>query len=54
MENQDRPHLLGLIYYSFRIMIAIGFFLAAVMAVSVLQWLRGKCRRRILLNSAGF
>ncbi len=39
---QDRPHLLGLIYYSFRIMIAIGFFLAAVMAVSVLQWLRGK------------
>lgn len=42
---QDRPHLLGLVYYSFRIMIAIGFFLAAVMAVSVLQWLRGKLSR---------
>jgi len=41
-QPQDRPHLVGLIYYSFRIMIAIGFFLAAVMAVSVLQWLRGK------------
>lgn len=41
-KPQDRPHLLGLIYYSFRIMIAIGFFLAAVMAISVLQWLRGK------------
>jgi len=41
-KPQDRPHLLGLVYYSFRIMIAIGFFLAAVMAVSVLQWLRGK------------
>lgn len=41
-QPQDRPHLLGLIYYSFRIMIAIGFFLAAVMAVSVWQWLRGK------------
>jgi len=32
-KPQDRPHLLGF-YYSFRIMIAIGFFLA-VMAVSL-------------------
>jgi cytochrome d ubiquinol oxidase subunit I len=39
---EDRPHMLGLIYYSFRIMIAIGFFLAGLMLVSVLQWLRGK------------
>jgi cytochrome bd ubiquinol oxidase subunit I len=40
--SEDRPHLVGLIYYSFRTMIAIGFFLAALMAVSTLQWLRGK------------
>jgi cytochrome bd ubiquinol oxidase subunit I len=39
---EDRPHQVGLIYYSFRIMIAIGMFFAALMAVSTLQWLRGK------------
>jgi len=39
---EDRPHLIGLIYYAFRIMIAIGVFLAALMALTVLQWLRGK------------
>ncbi len=38
----DRPHQIGLIYYAFRIMIAIGFFLAALMLWSVWQWLRGK------------
>jgi cytochrome d ubiquinol oxidase subunit I len=38
----DRPHLLALIYYSFRTMIAIGFFLAGLMLWSTLQWLRGK------------
>jgi cytochrome bd ubiquinol oxidase subunit I len=32
----------GLIYYSFRIMIAIGFFLAAVMLWSTWQWYRGE------------
>ncbi|MBV8883369.1 MAG: cytochrome ubiquinol oxidase subunit I, partial [Chroococcidiopsidaceae cyanobacterium CP_BM_RX_35] len=31
-----------LIYYSFRTMIGIGFFLAWLMLLSVLQWLRGK------------
>ncbi len=41
-KPEDRPHLLGLIYYSFRIMIAIGFFFAGLMLLSVLQWLRGK------------
>jgi cytochrome bd ubiquinol oxidase subunit I len=41
-QPQDRPHLVGLIYYSFRTMIAIGFFLAGLMLVSTLQWLRGK------------
>ena len=38
----DRPHQIGLVYYSFRTMIAIGFFLAGLMAISALQWLRGK------------
>jgi cytochrome bd ubiquinol oxidase subunit I len=41
-KPEDRPHLVGLIYYAFRIMIAIGFFLAALMGISTLQWLRGK------------
>ncbi|HEY9767814.1 MAG TPA: cytochrome ubiquinol oxidase subunit I [Coleofasciculaceae cyanobacterium] len=39
---EDRPHQIGLIYYALRIMIAIGFMLAGLMAVTTLQWLRGK------------
>jgi cytochrome d ubiquinol oxidase subunit I len=39
---EDRPHQIGLVYYAFRIMIAIGFMLAGLMAITVLQWLRGK------------
>lgn len=39
---EDRPHQIGLIYYAFRIMIAIGFILAGLMAVTTLEWLRGK------------
>ena len=39
---EDRPHQIGLIYYAFRIMIAIGFFLAALMLWSTWQWWRGK------------
>ncbi len=39
---EDRPRMVGLIYYSFRIMSGIGFFLAGLMLVSVMQWLRGK------------
>lgn len=38
----DRPHLVGLIYYAFRMMSAIGVFFAGLMGISVLQWLRGK------------
>lgn len=41
-QPENRPHRVGLIYYSFRIMVAIGLFFAALMAVSALQWLRGK------------
>jgi cytochrome d ubiquinol oxidase subunit I len=38
----NRPHMVGLIYYSFRIMVGIGLFLAALMAVTIVQWLRGQ------------
>lgn len=41
-KPEDRPHMIGLIYYAFRTMIAIGFFFAGLMLLSVLQWLRGK------------
>ncbi len=41
-KPNDRPRMVGLIYYSFRIMSGIGFFLAGLMGVSVIQWLRGK------------
>ncbi|ASC74220.1 Cytochrome bd-II ubiquinol oxidase subunit 1 [Halomicronema hongdechloris C2206] len=39
---EDRPHQLGLIYYSFRTMVGIGFFLAGLMLITTLQWVRGK------------
>lgn len=38
----DRPKMVGLIYYSFRTMIAIGFFLAGLALFSVFRWWRGK------------
>jgi cytochrome d ubiquinol oxidase subunit I len=38
----DRPRMVGLIYYAFRIMSGIGFFLAGLMLLSVVQWRRGK------------
>ncbi|WP_419546750.1 cytochrome ubiquinol oxidase subunit I [Microcystis sp.] len=41
-KYEDRPHMVGLIYYSFRIMVAIGLFLASLMTVTVGQWLRGQ------------
>ncbi|MEA5506595.1 cytochrome ubiquinol oxidase subunit I [Halotia wernerae UHCC 0503] len=41
-KPEDRPHMVVLIYYAFRTMIAIGFFLAGLMLFSTLQWLRGK------------
>ncbi len=40
--TENRPHMVGLVYYSFRIMIAIGLFLAALAAFTLLQWLQGK------------
>jgi cytochrome d ubiquinol oxidase subunit I len=41
-KPENRPRLVGLIYYAFRIMIAIGFYFAGLMLITVLQWLRGK------------
>jgi len=38
-KPEDRPRMVGLIYYSFRIMSGI---LAGLMGISVIQWLRGK------------
>lgn len=40
-EPEQRPKMIGLIYYSFRLMIAIGVFLAGLMGVTLIQWLRG-------------
>ena len=41
-KPEDRPRMVGLIYYAFRIMSGIGFFLAGLMLVTVFQWWRGK------------
>ena len=39
---EDQPHLVGLVYYCFRIMSGIGIFLVGLMSFTVIQWLRGK------------
>jgi cytochrome d ubiquinol oxidase subunit I len=41
-KPEDRPPMIPLIFYSFRIMAGIGFFLVGLMLWSILQWLRGK------------
>lgn len=41
-QPKDRPHLVGLIYYAFRAMIGIGFFLAGLVLLSTWQWWRGQ------------
>ncbi|MEH2051390.1 cytochrome ubiquinol oxidase subunit I [Nostoc sp.] len=41
-KPEDRPRMVGLIFYAFRIMSGIGFFFAGLMGISVIQWLRGK------------
>ncbi len=41
LKLEDQPHLLGLIYYAFRTMIAIGFFFAGLILWSVFEWIRG-------------
>ncbi|MFQ3680024.1 MAG: cytochrome ubiquinol oxidase subunit I [Pseudanabaenaceae cyanobacterium] len=47
---ENRPHMVGLIYYAFRVMVAIGLLLAGLMAVTVLQWLRGKLADREIVQ----
>ncbi|WP_341529653.1 cytochrome ubiquinol oxidase subunit I [Nostoc sp. UHCC 0302] len=41
-KPEDRPRLVGVIYYSFRIMVGIGFLLAGLMFVSVIYWPLGR------------
>jgi cytochrome d ubiquinol oxidase subunit I len=41
-KPENRPPMIPLIFYSFRIMAGIGFFLVGLMLWSILQWLRGK------------
>jgi cytochrome d ubiquinol oxidase subunit I len=41
-DPANRPHMVGLIYYSFRTMVGIGLFLAGLVSVSLVQWIRGK------------
>lgn len=54
---EDRPPMLGLLFYSFRLMVGIGFFFVGLMLWSVLQWLRGNlsadqlARQRWLLRA---
>lgn len=43
-KPEDRPHAIGVVYYAFRTMIAIGFFLAGLMGITLIQWLRGKLK----------
>ncbi len=41
-QPENRPHMVGLIYYSFRTMVGIGIFLVGLMLITFIQWLRGK------------
>jgi cytochrome d ubiquinol oxidase subunit I len=56
-QPEDRPSMVGLVYYAFRIMVGVGFFFAGLMGVTVIQWLRGKLspeeisKQRLLLWS---
>ncbi|MEN9224445.1 MAG: cytochrome ubiquinol oxidase subunit I [Thermostichus sp. HHBFW_bins_43] len=49
-DPANRPHMIGLIYYSFRIMSSIGIFFAALMLVTVIQWLRGKLSEEAIIQ----
>jgi cytochrome d ubiquinol oxidase subunit I len=46
----DRPRMVGLIYYSFRIMVGIGLFFAALMAGTLWQWLWGKLDASVIAS----
>ncbi|WP_126147812.1 cytochrome ubiquinol oxidase subunit I [Synechococcus elongatus] len=44
-EPRDRPSMVGLVFYAFRVMVGIGFALAGLMLLTGLQWLRGRLTR---------
>ncbi|WP_448379721.1 cytochrome ubiquinol oxidase subunit I [Gloeomargarita sp.] len=39
---QDRPQMVGMVYYSFRIMVAIGLFFVVLMGITLVEWGRGQ------------
>jgi cytochrome d ubiquinol oxidase subunit I len=39
--TDQRPHMVGLLFYAFRVMVAIGLAATALMALSLLLWWRG-------------
>ncbi len=41
-KPENRPRMVGLIYYAFRLMSGIGFFFVGLMLWSSIQWLRGQ------------
>ncbi|HEY9811815.1 MAG TPA: cytochrome ubiquinol oxidase subunit I [Halomicronema sp.] len=41
-KPENRPRMVGFIYYSFRLMSGIGFFFVGLMLWSSIQWLRGQ------------
>lgn len=41
-KPEDRPRLVGVVYYAFRTMVGIGFLLAGLMSASLIYWLLGK------------
>ncbi|AFY60480.1 cytochrome ubiquinol oxidase subunit I [Synechococcus sp. PCC 6312] len=45
---ENRPRMIGLIFYSFRIMSGIGFFLVGLMLVTVLQWGLGRLKPGVI------
>lgn len=41
-QPADRPHMVGLVYYAFRIMVAIGLALMGLAIATLIQWVRGQ------------
>ncbi|MDB9525614.1 cytochrome ubiquinol oxidase subunit I [Oscillatoria sp. CS-180] len=48
---ENRPGMVGTVYYAFRTMIAIGMVLAALAVITMLQWLRGKLAESEIANN---
>jgi len=52
-QANDRPHMVGLIYYAFRVMVGIGLFLALLASITLVQWLRGKLHATTIGSQKG-